>query len=158
TTVIYLKDRNGRYIKINREFEKLFGVDEHTFTGKTDYDLFPANQEMVERLRANDRKVLETRAPMEFEEVVLQDDGVHTYISIKFPLADSSGIPYAVAGISTDITQRKHAEETIKRMNEDLERRVAERTQALRTSAERFRAVTETANDGIISAASERNI
>ena len=57
--VIYLKDRDGRYIKVNRRFKDLFGVDREESVGKTDYDLFPGKEEMVEKLRANDQKVLE---------------------------------------------------------------------------------------------------
>ncbi len=35
-----------------------------------------------------------------------QDDGVHTYVSVKFPLFDRENQVYAVCGISTDITAR----------------------------------------------------
>ena len=37
-----------------------------------------------------------------------------TYISLKFPLFDAGGAPYAVAGISTDITGRKKTEEHLR--------------------------------------------
>ncbi|MGE5240260.1 MAG: PAS domain S-box protein, partial [Bacteroidota bacterium] len=52
--------------------------------------------------------------PVEVEEQVPQDDGVHTYISLKFPLRDSRGGSYAVCGISTDITARKRTEEVLR--------------------------------------------
>ncbi len=44
------------------------------------------------------------------EEIVPQDDGLHTYIAIKCPLFDESGRSYAVCGISTDISERKRTE------------------------------------------------
>jgi PAS domain S-box-containing protein len=56
--------------------------------------------------------------PIKVEEVAPQEDGVHTYISIKFPLQDANGVPYAVCSISTDITERKRAEEELKRSEE----------------------------------------
>jgi formate hydrogenlyase transcriptional activator len=111
TTVIYVKDLEGRYLRVNRHFEELYRIERGKAKGKTDYDLFP--KEMAESLRANDQKVLQAAAPMEFEEVVTHTGGIHTYISIKVPLVDPWGRPYAVAGISTDITERKKAEEAL---------------------------------------------
>ena len=49
---------------------------------------------------------------MEFEEAVPQGADVHVYVSIKVPLLDANGIPYAVCGVSADISERKRAEET----------------------------------------------
>jgi formate hydrogenlyase transcriptional activator len=108
TTVIYVKDLESRFLRVNRRFEELWGIKKGQAKGKTDYDLFP--KEMAENLRANDQKVLQSAAPLEFEEVVTHTGGIHTYISIKVPLFDPWGRPYAVAGISTDITERKKAE------------------------------------------------
>jgi PAS domain S-box-containing protein len=108
TAVVYAKDTQGRYVVINRQFEDLFHVSRQQMMGKTDLDVFP--KEAAEAFRANDRKVLEAGYPIEFEETVPHDDGIHTYISIKFPLYDAAGIPYASCGISTDITQRRRAE------------------------------------------------
>jgi PAS domain S-box-containing protein len=44
------------------------------------------------------------------EELAPHDDGLHTYLSLKFSLLDVDGIPYAMCGFSTDITDRKRAE------------------------------------------------
>jgi len=106
--VIYVKDVHGRYLLINQRFEKLFHVDRIQVRAKTDFDLFP--KETAEAFRANDRTVLQAEAPFQWEEIVPQDDGTHTYISIKFPLRDAAGKIYAVCGISTDITERKLSE------------------------------------------------
>src|ERR1700690_2026190 len=109
TAVVYLKDTEGRFILVNRRFETLFHVKRAELVGKTDYDLFP--KELSDAFRVNDLRVLTAAAPLEFEEVAQHDDGLHTYISIKFPLLDANGVPNAVCGISTDITDRKRAEQ-----------------------------------------------
>lgn len=119
TAVVYAKDTEGRYILVNRQFETLFHITSDQIKGKSDYDLFP--KETAEKLLANDRKVLEVKAAMELEEIVPEDNGQHVYISIKFPLYNSNGTPYAVCSMSTDITERKHAEE-----HEITERKKAE--------------------------------
>lgn len=112
TAVVYLKDTAGCYIFVNQSFEKVFSLKRLDIIGKTDYDIFP--KEAAGLFRANDLKVIEKNGPIEFEEAVIQDGEPHTYISNKFPLFDSHGVPYAVCGFSTDITERKKASEALK--------------------------------------------
>ena len=111
TACIYVKDTESRYLLINRRFEELFHISREEIPGKTDYDVFP--KEAADAFRVNDRQVLASGGEVEFEERVPHDDGVHIYISLKFPLLDSAGRPAAVCGISTDITERKRAEQVI---------------------------------------------
>ncbi|MBI2817754.1 MAG: sigma 54-interacting transcriptional regulator [Acidobacteria bacterium] len=111
TAVIYVKDKDGRLLRVNRQYEKIFGLTRDQILGKTDYDLFPKDK--ADLWRANDLKILECCSggcPQEFEEVVPQSDGLHTYISMKFPIYDAAGKPRGVGGVSTDITERKRTE------------------------------------------------
>ncbi len=118
TTVIYVKDREGRYILINKTFERLFNVKEGWLIGKTDYDLFPG--ETADAVRANDIKVIGRRAPVEFDEVVPHGNELHTYISVKVPIFSSAGEVEAVCGISTDITERKRSAEEKEKLQAQL--------------------------------------
>ncbi len=118
TSVIYLKDLQGKYLLINRRYEVLFHIKKDQIVGKTDYDFFP--KEAAEKLQTNDREVLKAASPLEFEELVPHDDGMHTYISIKFPLFDSNNLPYGICGVSTDITERKLMEKRQRRHQEEL--------------------------------------
>jgi PAS domain S-box-containing protein len=106
--VIYVKGIDHRYQFVNRQFADFFRVAPDAVIGKTESCLFPPN--VAEKLIANHDEVLRTRGAITVEEHVPHDDGVHTYISIKFPLFDSRGEIAAVAGISTDISDRIRAQ------------------------------------------------
>ena len=111
SAVIYVKDLEGRYILINRKFEAIFNLDRTDIIGKTDFEIFP--RDFAEAFRSNDAMVVVAKGPVQSEEVAPHADGLHTYVSNKFPLWDTGGCVYAVCGISTDITKRKLAEEAL---------------------------------------------
>jgi PAS domain S-box-containing protein len=132
SAVIYIRDLDGRYVLVNREFERLFKLGRANVVGKTDHDLFPAA--VAAGFRADDLTAIARGTPIHVEEFVPGDDGEHAYITVKFPLLDSARQAYAVCGISTDITDRKRAEDKVHLLNAELETRVRERTSELETS------------------------
>lgn len=101
--VVYLKDIDGKYLYVNQQYIDLFSIELGTILGKTDYQIFPTV--LAERFRKNDRQVIETRSKVTTKEIAAHKDGLHTYVSVKFPLFDAQGQVAAVAGISTDITE-----------------------------------------------------
>ncbi|MBD1826621.1 PAS domain-containing protein [Microcoleus vaginatus GB1-A2] len=137
TAMIYIKDVDGKYLLTNRHFKNLFHLAKEQIIGKTDSDIFP--QDKAEVLRENDLKVLEACSPLTIEEVIPQDDGAHTYISLKFPLCNSEGIAYAVGTISTDVSDRKLAELTLEKAKAELEIEVEQRTLFLKQANELLR-------------------
>jgi PAS domain S-box-containing protein len=132
SAVIYMRDADGRYLLVNREYERLFQLRRDDIVGLTDHDLFPAD--IADAFRANDLRALAGGVPVQIEEEAPGDEGMRTYVTVKFPLTDTAGHSYAICGISTDITDRKRAEQEVRRLNEELEMRVRQRTAELEAS------------------------
>ncbi len=104
-TKIHIKDTDGRYILVNKVAEKLFGVTEDEARGKTAHEIFPDKQ--ADDFDAHDQAVLETGQTIAEEEQWALDDGVHTYLTVKFPIRDGKGEIAAIGAIGTDITERR---------------------------------------------------
>ena len=100
TTRIAVKDRDGRYVLVNRAWRESAGVDG---TGRTDADLFSAD--IAARARRSDAQVWETGEVIEYE----RELHGRTALVIKFPLRDADGEIYAISSIATDISERNRA-------------------------------------------------
>lgn len=126
SSIVFMKDLQGRFIMANPQFEKLFGMSQEALLGHDGHSLFPA--EFADVYRANDLLALASQEPLQFEESTPQPDGEHIFLSVKFALRDAQGEPYAICGISTDITERKRAEQILRSSHDELEKHVQERT------------------------------
>ena len=144
SSVIFAKDLDGKYLFINSQYEHLFHVSKGGIRGKTDRDLFPAETAMA--FKEGDLKALQEGTAFEVEEKVPQDDGLHYYITSKFPLYDNCGKPYAVCGLATDITERKRAEEKLRLYHEQL---VALTLELSRTEARERRSIAIDLHDTV---------
>ncbi len=129
--LIWLEDRQGRYLYANKEFQSALRVTEEQVKGKKDEELFSVKEAAA--FQAKNLQVLETRARVRFEDVFFREDGQRALIVQKFPLFDADGLVYAIGSVATDITDRQQEES------------------ARRYSEEKHRLVVETANDAIIS-------
>jgi two-component system, LuxR family, sensor kinase FixL len=123
TAIIYLKDVEGRYLVANRRWEQTFGVDRSGVAGETDLDVLPRGVARV--FRERDRAAFEAGRATESEDVLPVGDGLRTYLTVRFPLIDATGRTYAIGGFATDITDRKRAEEAMRRERDFAEGLIA---------------------------------
>ncbi len=124
----YIKDAQGRYLYANPPLRRFWGTHGDEWLGKTFYEIMPGQREY--HVRENDERVLRLKRPVIAEEPVAEEGGERTYLSSKFPIELKDG-SILLGGVTVDISDRKLAEEKIRRLNRDLEQRVAERTAQL---------------------------
>jgi PAS domain S-box-containing protein len=125
---------DGRYLLVNREWERLFRVPRAEALNLTAHQVHSAK--LADSLRDNDLWVAREGKTVQFEESHPNGAGgsMRAYASVKFPVRDDDGQVYAIGGISTDITERLAVEEKVRKLNADLEIRVRERTADIEAS------------------------
>ncbi len=116
--VIYMKDEDGRYTFINRGWTDFFHTSIEDVKGRTDFELLP--EASARQCVAHDREVAASGKPMEFEEQIEFEGRLYSYHSVKVALRNSAGRLYALCGISTDMTERKAKEESLRQVHRAL--------------------------------------
>ena len=109
---IYVKDLDGRFTFLNKKVVDLHQMSREEIIGKSLHDILP--EDIADTIHENDLEVIKKRKPLKFEEVVPKEDGLHHYLSIKFPMFNDLDELYAIGGVSTDITERVRVEESLR--------------------------------------------
>jgi PAS domain S-box-containing protein len=107
----FIKDEQGRFVYVNSLLERTWNRPLADWLGKTDFDLFPAEQ--AKHWRDNDKAVLAGGKAVQLLETSVDQDGVHFWLSFKFPFIDTSGQRF-LAGMSLDISDRKRLEDKLR--------------------------------------------
>ena len=128
---VMTRDMDGRVVHWSKGMENLYGWTSQEAVGQKADELlrtvFPESREAVEEALARE-------GSWEGELIHNRKDGSRLYVASKWVMhRDSLGKPIAILEVNTDISERKAAEEQIVQLNEDLERRVNERTAALQS-------------------------
>jgi PAS domain S-box-containing protein len=118
---IYFKDAKSRFLKINPELARHFGLkDPEEAVGKTDFDFFAA--EHAEQAFRDEQRVIKTgESLVGYEEKETWRDGSVSWVSTtKLPLRDSVGQVVGTFGISRDITDKRNAMDELRVLAERL--------------------------------------
>jgi len=137
TEVIVLTDPHGNIIDTNEQMAQKIGRPVDELIGQNVWDLFESD--VVKRRKAYADQVLLSGEPVRFED---ERQGIWFDNSV-YPVFDEQGKAIKIAVISRDISQRKQAEDKLRKLNLELEKLVQERTIELQTSEARYRSVVE---------------
>jgi PAS domain S-box-containing protein len=134
---VFVKDERHRWVLLNERFCRLMGRERGELLGHSDNEFFPPRE--ADEFWRKDDAVFATGEVVENEEHFTDGAGtVHVILTRKTLLVDPVGRRFLV-GVITDISERKQIEEELVRSRDELESRVAERTEALSRANERLR-------------------
>ena len=139
--VIYETDNQGHLTSISPSIEKQGGYRTEELIGRnvTEFFVLPEQYESLDAL------MMQNGSVNDFEALLRRKDGTTLFASItSHILFDANGQGVATEGVLRDITERKQAEERIRQMNTELERRVSERTSQLQESNTYLSSLIET--------------
>jgi PAS domain S-box-containing protein len=113
---MYVTHRDGRYLLVNPDWEAVCRQKREEALGRKATDLFLPNT--AQKFTETDQLVLQGRKSISYEEPVHIQGNQYFFQTIKFPLHNVQGEVEAVGGISIDISERRQAEEALRRSEE----------------------------------------
>jgi len=155
--MIFYKDKENHFVRTNKAFEDAMGLPKEKLQGQSLFDLYP--REMAEAFWNDDKEVMTSRkSRYGIIEPMQTPLGTRILQTDKIPYFDESGDVIGVIGFAIDITERKRAEEALRRVNEELEQRVADRTAKLRASSHYSRSLLEASLDPLVTISPEGKV
>ncbi len=111
--IVWLKDMDGRYMRVNRRYTEVLHTEAERVCGKTDAELSPNESIEGARLRAND---LVPEEPLELEYTVAAFDSRPAFSVLRFALRDDDDQPIAVCGVAAPVAQARVAQSECERL------------------------------------------
>ncbi|HEX7408534.1 MAG TPA: PAS domain S-box protein [Candidatus Binatia bacterium] len=119
--IAFMKDVEGRYVWVNPTFEQIFHRPLEQYLGRTDDEVWPAAA--AAQFRDNDRTVLRTHRTLQVTETFPHEDGLHHWLTTKFPILGDDGAPRLVAAVAIDITERMRTETQLRELQKLAQQR-----------------------------------
>ena len=111
-TLIFYKDRENRFLRVNRAFAEITGTPKQEIEGKSLFDLYP--RQRAEAYWKDDQEVIASGSPkFGIIERLESRAGERWVQTDKIPCRDAHGNIVGVIGFSVDITERRQAEERL---------------------------------------------
>lgn len=119
---IYFKDRESRFIRVNKAQAKLLGLaSPEEAVGKTDFDFF--SPEFARVAYEDEQRIFRTGQPQisKVEKTIRPDGYTEWVTATKMPIRNTQGNIIGLVGISRDITELKQAEEKLEKYAQELQ-------------------------------------
>ncbi|MBC3872592.1 CHASE domain-containing protein [Undibacterium flavidum] len=136
TSFIHVRNTQGRYLYVNKEYESVFECRNELVCGKHYTEVLP--EYFWATVRENDKIILQSGATLRTETIVHKESGSRVYLVIRSPLFDSAGRIIGTCGVGMDISPIKQLEQ---------EKEAA--FESLRLSEERWAFAIEGSGDGV---------
>jgi PAS domain S-box-containing protein len=136
---IFYKDTEGIYRGCNTAYEAFLGVSKERIVGKSVYEVFPGD--LAAKYYEMDSALFRQPGKQVYEwQMTFADGSRHDVIFNKATYFNSDGTLGGLVAAMVDITQRRRAEEEVRRLNAELEQRVFERTAQLEATVKELEA------------------
>ena len=127
---VYVKDTAGKYLLFNCAAQELAGKRLEEVLGRDDTEVFAPRD--AQAMMKGDRTIRAAGAVEIFEDAITDAQGKkRIFHTTKGPLYDNQGNLTGIFGISRDVSDQKQAEEEFRKLNDELDKRVSERTAQL---------------------------
>ncbi|MEO6917430.1 MAG: PAS domain-containing protein [Collimonas sp.] len=139
---IFVKDHLGRLIFANPAYLRRLGLGWDQAKNRRSREIFPLAED-ADRIDQDDIRIMNGGVSETLAQTVQLPEGLVTFQTTKSPWFGQQGQVMGVVGIATDISERKRAEDSLKKRELELERTIAQRTALLRELANHMETIRE---------------
>jgi len=132
-------DLKGKVTYVNKRFEEGSGYSREEIVGKNGLKLGLFSNETLRFLGKRMKEKLIGKPPSILDAQFKRKDGQWIWVGMEARLIRERGIPVGFQILSRNITERKRAEEALRKAHNELEMRVEERTAELTKANEELR-------------------